>query len=59
MMQELRLIRQRNGAYGWSIARNMADPELWIERYHFHTWHDYLRHATGPLRPSEHWKAAS
>ncbi|MET4022058.1 hypothetical protein ABIC10_007190 [Bradyrhizobium sp. S3.2.12] len=43
MMQELRLIRQRNGAYGWSIARNMADPELWIERHHFHTWHDYLR----------------
>ncbi|MGY3116168.1 MFS family permease [Bradyrhizobium sp. S3.14.4] len=43
IMQELRLIRQRNGAYGWSIARNMADPDMWIERYHFHTWHDYLR----------------
>nr|GAJ37591.1 hypothetical protein BDOA9_0202090 [Bradyrhizobium sp. DOA9] len=42
-MLELRLVRQRNGAYGWSIARNMADPEIWIERYHFHTWHDYLR----------------
>lgn len=42
-MQELRLVRQRNGAYGWSIAQNMADPEAWIERYHFHTWHDYLR----------------
>ncbi|MCK1724961.1 MFS transporter [Bradyrhizobium sp. 142] len=43
MMQDLRLVRQRNGAYGWSIARNMADPDMWIERYHFHTWHDYLR----------------
>ncbi|TAI59676.1 MFS transporter, partial [Bradyrhizobium sp. Leo170] len=43
VMQQLRLVRQRNGAYGWSIARNMADPDVWIERYHFHTWHDYLR----------------
>lgn len=42
-MQDLRLIRRRNGAYGWSLARNMADPNMWIERYHFRTWDDYLR----------------
>jgi len=42
-MQDLRLVRKRNGAYGWSLARNMAEPDMWIERYHFHTWHDYLR----------------
>ena len=35
--------RQRNGAYAWSIARDIADPELWTERYHCPTWHDYLR----------------
>ncbi len=35
--------RKRNGAYDLSIARDLADPELWIERYHFPTWHDYLR----------------
>lgn len=42
-MQDLRLIRRRNGAYGWSLARNMADPDMWIERYHFPTLDDYLR----------------
>lgn len=43
VMQEVQLSRQRNGAYGWSIARDVADPELWIERYHCPTWLDYLR----------------
>jgi len=42
-MQEVQLSRQRNGAYGWSIARDIADPELWTERYHCPTWLDYLR----------------
>jgi MFS family permease len=43
VMQEVQLSRQRNGAYGWSIARDIADPELWTERYHCPTWVDYLR----------------
>jgi MFS family permease len=43
IMQEVQLSRQRNGAYGWSIARDIADPELWTERYHCPTWLDYLR----------------
>jgi MFS family permease len=51
-MQEVQLSRQRNGAYGWSIARDLADPELWTERYHCPTWHDYLRLRNRPT-PSE------
>lgn len=43
LMQDVQLFRQRNGAYGWSIARDIADPELWTERYHCPTWLDYLR----------------
>jgi MFS family permease len=43
VMQDVQLSRQRNGAYGWSIARDIADPELWTERYHCPTWFDYLR----------------
>lgn len=43
IMQEVQLFRQRNGAYGWSIARDIANPELWTERYHCPTWLDYLR----------------
>lgn len=50
MMQDLRLVRQRNGAYAWSVARDMADPEKWIERYQFHTWHDYLRQRSRPTQ---------
>ena len=51
-MQAVQLSRQRNGAYGWSIARDIADPELWTERYHCPTWHDYLRLRNRPT-PSE------
>ncbi|QQN65411.1 MFS transporter [Bradyrhizobium diazoefficiens] len=43
IMQEVQLSRRRNGAYGWVIARDIADPELWTERYHCPTWLDYLR----------------
>jgi hypothetical protein len=43
VMQHVQLSRQRNGAYGWSMARDIADPQLWTERYHCPTWHDYLR----------------
>lgn len=44
------LARQRNGAYGWSISRDMADPGLWIERFHVPTWLDYLRHRNRPTQ---------
>lgn len=43
IMQKVQLLRQRNGAYSWSIARDIADPELWRESYHCPTWLDYLR----------------
>ncbi len=42
LMQEVQHIRSRNGAYGWMIARDLANPELWVERYWCPTWHDYL-----------------
>jgi len=43
VMLQVQATRQRNGAYDWSIARDIADPELWIERYHCPTWLDFLR----------------
>jgi len=36
-------VRLRNGGFDWSISRDIADPELWTERYHLPTWGDYLR----------------
>ncbi|ABE37923.1 MFS transporter [Rhodopseudomonas palustris] len=54
VMQQVQLSRQRNGAYGWSIARDIADPELWTERYHCPTWLDYLRQRS---RSTQHDRA--
>lgn len=50
LMQRIQLSRQRNGAYGWSLARDIADPELWTERYHCPTWLDYLRQRNRPTQ---------
>ncbi|OKO76248.1 MFS transporter [Bradyrhizobium sp. NAS96.2] len=51
VMQEVQLSRQRNGAYGWSIARDVADPELWTERYHCPTWIDFLHQRNRATMP--------
>jgi MFS family permease len=48
LMQEVRLSRRRNGANGWSLGRDMVEPERWIERYHFASWADYLRFRNRP-----------
>jgi MFS family permease len=42
-MLDLQRARQRNGAFDWSLARDIADPEIWTERYLCPTWGDYLR----------------
>ncbi len=43
VMLKLQRARQRNGAFEWSLARDLSDPELWTERYHLPTWLDYSR----------------
>ena len=43
LMRQQQQVRSRNGAYGWSISRDIADPERWLERFSCPTWHDYLR----------------
>jgi hypothetical protein len=48
VMQKIELIRKRNGGYGWSIARDVADAALWTERFHCPTWLDYLRMRSRP-----------
>lgn len=42
-MMEVQGARKRNGAFNWSLSRDVADPNLWTERFHFPTWGDYLR----------------
>ncbi|HSW14431.1 MAG TPA: MFS transporter [Solimonas sp.] len=43
IMLKLQRTRLRNGAFDWSLSRDIGDPELWTERYHCPTWGDYLR----------------
>jgi MFS family permease len=43
-MSERRRIRRRDGARNWRLLRDLADPQLWIERYETPTWLDYVRH---------------
>ena len=57
VMQHVQRMRQRNGAYGWSIARDIADPELWTERYHCPTWQDYLRQRNRPTQAERELQA--
>ena len=42
-MRGLRRSRQRNGAFGWSLSRDIANPSIWTERYQFPAWADYLQ----------------
>ncbi len=44
LMSERRRIRLRDGARRWTLMRDLADPELWVERYSVPTWLDYVRH---------------
>jgi MFS family permease len=42
-MQALQGARKRNGAFDWSLSRDIADPAVWTERFLCPTWGDYLR----------------
>jgi MFS family permease len=43
VMAERRRIRRRDGAHHWVLMHDLAEPDLWIERYHAATWNDYVR----------------
>jgi MFS family permease len=43
VMLKLERARLRNGAFQWSLARDLSNPALWTERYHLPTWLDYCR----------------
>jgi hypothetical protein len=43
-MAERRRIRRRDGARQWTLARDLENPQIWVESYHTPTWHEYVRH---------------
>ena len=45
VMNERRRICRRDGFMGWTLLRDLANPQMWIERFHVPTWLDYLRGA--------------
>ena len=43
LIDQRRRIRVRDGARRWMLLRDVAEPDIWIESYHFPTWTDYVR----------------
>lgn len=43
MMSELRRVRVRDGVRSWTLAQDISERSLWIERFQSPTWADYLR----------------
>jgi MFS family permease/quinol monooxygenase YgiN len=41
---DLRAMRRRNGAWGWELLRDAADPDLLVEAWHEPSWEAHLRH---------------
>ena len=46
LMVARRRRRRRDGAQQWSLLRDLAQPERWVERFEFPTWGDYVRFHT-------------
>ena len=42
-MKEMKRIRQRDGAIRWSLLRDTADPQRYIETFVTESWADHLR----------------
>lgn len=42
-MRNLRRNRRRDGARRWMLTQDVADPEVWLERFEVATWLDHMR----------------
>src|SRR6185436_4065935 len=42
-MSALRQVRRRDGARNWMLLQDIAEPELWSERYESSTWLEHMR----------------
>lgn len=45
LMRERRRLRRRQGARQWTLAQDIDQPELWVERYQLSNWEDLRRTA--------------
>ena len=44
VMDDRRRVRRRDGARQWRLLRDLAEPDVWVEKYQTATWLDYIRH---------------
>lgn len=47
-MRSLRQSRERNGAFANTLMRDISNPEIWVEKFVYATWSDYLRSRERP-----------
>jgi hypothetical protein len=59
LMLKVQLFRQRNGAYAWSIARDISNASLWTERFQCPTWLDYLHQRSRSTNAEREIQAAA
>lgn len=52
-MIELQRVRRRDGARSWSLAQDIEDHELWLERFLSPTWADYQHRISRRLAGDE------
>ena len=53
VINEVGRIRRRDGARAWSISQDVDAVDLWVERFEFPTWLDYLRWRTRPTESDQ------
>lgn len=54
VMRELGRTRRRDGAYRWSVYRDVADPERFVETFLVESWIEHLRqHRRGTVADQE------
>src|SRR5262249_1427625 len=42
-MRNLRRARRRDGARYWALVQDVAEPEIWVERFESPSWDEHLR----------------
>ncbi len=59
-MSEVRAARLRNGAFDWTLSRDISNKEIWVERFYCSTWLDYQHvRSRGTYPERDLWQMAT
>lgn len=50
-------MRRRDGVYGWTVAQDIENPRVWVERFHRTSWADRLRGLERPTAADDSVRA--